>query len=64
MPLIGRVKRKFVSTNQKHYQDPGSDMSPVRIFASPPQTSFCVETSVGVTKCRLFSQATRVAVSV
>ena len=27
--------------------------------ASPPQISFCGETSVGVTKCRLFSQATR-----
>ena len=34
-------------------------------FSSPSSdTSLTGETSVGVTKCRLFSQATRVAVSV
>ena len=46
--------RKFL-TNQKHY--PG-----LAIDASSAQTSFCGETSGGVVKCRLISQADETAI--
>ena len=49
---------KFASTNQKHYPDLGSERHQYGISALVSQTSFRGETSVGVSKCWLFSQAT------
>ena len=49
---------KFDSTNQKHYPDLGSDASSVWNSALASQTSLHGETSGGVLKCGLFSQAT------
>ena len=55
--LIGRAAWEFDSANQKHYPDLGSDASSVWISALVSPTSFGGETSGGVAKCRLFSQA-------
>ena len=44
-------------TNQKHYPHLGSDESSVRNFCALSQTLFCGETSSGVVKCCMFSQA-------
>ena len=52
---------KFASTNQKHYPDLSSDVSSVWNFCAVSQMSFPGETSGGVAKCRLFSQATAVS---
>ena len=54
MLLIGW--NKFY-TNQKHYPDLGSDTHQYGISALVSQTSFFGETTGGVAKCRLFSQA-------
>ena len=49
---------KLTSTNKKHKPDLDSKRHHYRISALVPQTSFRGQTSDGVTKCRLFSQAT------
>ena len=51
--LRKQPRGKFISTNQKHYPDLGSDASSALVS----QTSFGGETSGSVAKCRLFSQA-------
>ena len=57
--LIGRSRGNFASTNQKHYPDLGSDASSVWSFALTSQSPFPGETSSGIAKCQLFSQARR-----
>ena len=48
-------------TNQKNYPDLGSDASSVYgISVLVSHTSFCRETSGGVLKCQLFSQANKI----
>ena len=48
-------------TNQKDYPDLGSDASSVYgISVLVSHTSFCRETSGGVLKCQLFSQAKKI----
>ena len=48
-------------TNQKNYPDLGSDASSVYgISALVSHTSFCRETSGGILKCQLFSQANKI----
>ena len=50
-------QRKFVTTNQKHYPDLGSDMSSVCNFCALSSRVISLgETGDGVVKCRLFSQ--------
>ena len=60
LPLFRLVEAIF-STNQKHYLDHGSDMPSVRNFCASfvSQTSSYIETSGGVVKCQMFSQAAR-----
>ena len=53
VPLIGW---KFASSNQKHYSDLGSDSS-ISMDAVISQMLFRGETSCGIAKCQLFSQA-------
>ena len=48
---------KFASSKQQLYPDLGGDASQYGISASVPETSLREETSEGVAKCRLFSQA-------
>ena len=48
---------KFASTNQTYYLDLCSDRHQYGISTPVSQTSFGGETSGGVAKCRLFSQA-------
>ena len=50
----------FLSTNQKHYQDLGSERHQYRISPLVPQTSFCEGSSGDLVKRRLFSQAIKV----
>ena len=45
------------STNQKHYPDLGSDTSSAWNFCARLSDVISQETIGGVTKCRLFSQA-------
>ena len=48
-------------TNQKNYSDLGSDVSSVYgISVLVSDMSFCRETSGGVLKCKLFSQANKI----
>ena len=48
-------------TNQKNYADLGSDvLSVYGISVLVSHTSFCRETSGGVLKCQLFSQANKI----
>jgi len=47
---------KFASSNQKHYSDLGSDTS-ISMDAVISQMLFRGETSCGIAKCQLFSQA-------
>ena len=51
------------TTNQKHYTDLRGDMSSHGISELVSQTSFTGETSGDVTKCRLFSQAIQIHIS-
>ena len=53
--LIGRSK--FSSQSDLSYPDLGNERSPVWNFVLISQTSFCRETSRGLVKCFLFSQA-------
>ena len=47
----------FLSTNQKHYQDLGTERHQYGISALVTQTSFCEGSSGDLVKRRLFSQA-------
>ena len=47
---------KFASSSQKHYSDLGSDTS-ISMDAVVSQMLFRGETSCGIAKCQLFSQA-------
>jgi len=47
----------MVPTNQKHYQDLGSDRHQYGISTLVTQTSFCEGSSGDLVKRRLFSQA-------
>ena len=56
--VVLMINWNFLSTNQKHYQDLGSERHQYGISALVTQTSFC-EGSIGdLVKRRLFSQAT------
>ena len=55
VPLIGW---NFLSTNQKHYQDLGSERHQYGISVLVTQTSFCKGSSGDLVKRRVFSQAT------
>ena len=48
---------KFVSANQKRYPNLGGDTSLVWNFCASLSNVICGETTSGVVKCRLFSQA-------
>ena len=57
-----RAQLKFVSSNQKHYRDLGSDVSSVWNFCTRSSKDISRENQClagSVAKCRLFAQAIR-----
>ena len=50
MPLIGRPRGKYDSTNQKHYSDLGNERHQYGISAPVSQTSFGGKTIGSVAK--------------